>query len=80
MTRAEAEALCERHAAEHPDRERAQWRPRPEPDGSWSVVRVALPPGERGTEELEAAERPPTPDDPRSSAMRDIGPNVGPFV
>ena len=36
--------MCERLAAEHPDRETHQWRPREQPDGSWAVVKIALPP------------------------------------
>ena len=80
MTREEAEALCALNAAEHPDRETHQWRPRQEPGGAWSVVRIAVPPRPGLTEEVEAAERPPTPDDPRTAAMQNLGPNVGPVI
>ena len=74
MTREEAEALCARRAAEHPDRNIAQWRARERPDGAWTVVRINLPPAlETGTE-TRADERPPTPPDPRP----DVPPTVGP--
>lgn len=78
MTRAEAERLCARYAAEHPDRRTHQWRPRRGAGGAWSVVKIALPPTPEGVEEVEAAERPPTADDPRSAAMQNLGPHVGP--
>ena len=77
MTREEAEALCAKNAAEHPDRKIAQWVPRQESSGEWVVVRVGIPAPET-TEEIRADERPPTPDDPRTASMRDIGPYVGP--
>ena len=76
MTREEAEALCAKNAAEHPDRRIAQWVPREEPSGEWVVVRVGIP-AQDTTEEIRADERPPTPDDPRSAQMRDIGPYTG---
>ena len=74
MTRDEAERLCARNAREHPDRGRAQWRPRHEPDGSWSVVRIGLPPQPEPTEEQRADERPPTADDPRAPIFQNIPP------
>jgi len=80
MTREEAQALCTRNAAEHPDRKVAQWRPQEQPDGSWSVVRIGLQPMSDTSEETRADERPPTPDDPRTAAMQNLGPNVGPVV
>ena len=80
MTRPEAEEACVKLAAEHPDRKTHHWRPREESDGTWSVVKIALPPTDFGTPEVRADEKPPTPDDPRSSAMRDLGPNVGPGI
>lgn len=80
MTREEAEALCARNAAEHPDRRTHQWRVREEADGSWAVLKIAVPPPPDTTEEVEAAERPPTADDPRTSAMQNLGPNVGPVI
>jgi hypothetical protein len=80
MTREEAEALCAKNAAEHPDRKVAQWLPQEQTDGSWSVIRVGVPPAPALTEEIVADEKPPTPDDPRSAAMRNLGPHIGPGI
>jgi hypothetical protein len=80
MTREDAEALCARNAAEHPDRKVAQWRPQEHPDGSWTVVRIGLPPTLDTTTEQQADERPPTPDDPRTAAMQNLGPHIGPAI
>ena len=75
MTRTEAELECVRLAAEHPDRETHQWRPREGADGDWSIVKIALPPADpQRHAELRADERPPTPDDPRSNLGRDLPP------
>ena len=74
MTREEADALCERNAAAHPDRATHQWRPREEADGTWSVLKIAVPPNPETTEEVEAAERPPTADDPRAPIFQNIPP------
>ncbi|MGI8460881.1 MAG: hypothetical protein ACR2OC_04470 [Solirubrobacterales bacterium] len=66
MTRDEAQAECSRLAAEHADRDTHQWRPREEPDGSWAVVKIGLPPlKDTLTAETRADERPATPADPR---------------
>ena len=80
MTREDAEALCARNAAEHPDRNVAQWRPQEQPDGTWTVVRIGLPPSPDTTPEQQADERPPTPDDPRTAAMQNLGPHIGPMI
>ena len=80
MTRDEAEALCAKNAAEHPDRKLAQWRPQEQPDGTWAVVKVGIPPTPETSSEQRADERPPTPDDPRTAAMQNLGPNVGPGI
>ncbi len=80
MNESEAREACTRFAAEHPDRATHQWHPRQEADGSWSVVKIALPPNADTTPETRAEERPPTADDPRSSAMQNLGPNVGPGI
>jgi hypothetical protein len=80
VKREEAEALCARNAAEHPDRKVAQWRPQEQPDGTWTVVRIGIPPMPDTSDETRADERPPTPDDPRTAAMQNLGPNVGPVV
>ena len=79
MTEAEAREACARLAAEHPDRGTHQWRPRQASDGTWTVVKIALPPTQPTTAETRAAEKPPTADDPRSAAMRNLGPNIGPL-
>ena len=79
MTREEAEALCARYAAEHPDRKVAQWLPQEQPDGT-AVVRIGLPPTLDTTTEEQADERPPTPDDPRTAAMQNLGPHIGPGI
>jgi hypothetical protein len=76
VTREQAEAVCAKNAAEHPDREIAQWRPQELPDGTWTVVRIGIPPMPDMSEEIRADERPPTPDDPRP----DVPPTVGPAV
>ena len=76
MDRSEAEATCRRLAAEHPDRATHQWRPRREDDGTWSVVRIGLPPaGDSLTAETSADERPATPEDPRP----DVPPHAAGF-
>jgi hypothetical protein len=81
VTEAEAQEACARFAAGHPDRETHQWRPRHEADGSWSVVRIALPPAETArTAETRADERPATADDPRTTAVQNLGPNIGPGI
>jgi hypothetical protein len=80
MNEAEARAECARLAAGHPDRETHRWRPRQDEDGSWSVVKIALPPTGPQTPETRAEERPPTADDPRSTAMQNLGPNIGPGI
>jgi uncharacterized iron-regulated membrane protein len=74
MERTEAEAICKQNAAAHPDRAVAQWRPKEQEDGSWTVVRVNLPPAEPTTPEQRADERPPTADDPRASIFQNIPP------
>jgi hypothetical protein len=78
MTEAEAQEKCARLAREDPDRKTHRWRPREEADGSWSVVKIALPVEGAGTPETRADEKPVTPDDPRTAAMRNLGPNIGP--
>ena len=76
MTREDAEKACKRLAAEDPDRETHRFVPHEAPDGSWEVAKIALPPSddENLTAETRADEKPPTPDDPRSSLSRQAGP------
>ena len=75
MTREEAEALCATNAEEHPDRDVAQWKPRQDERGAWTVVRIGLAPSVETATGLRADERPPTPPDPRP----DVPPTVGPI-
>lgn len=75
MTRAEAEAECTRLAVASPDRQTHRWLPREEPNGEWSVVKIALPPQEEPTAaETRGDERPATPDDPRPAAWQNVPP------
>jgi hypothetical protein len=76
MTREQAEAECKRLAAESPERETHRWLTREEGDGTWSVVKVNLPPTDatESTPETRAEEKPPTPDDPRPGMLRNIPP------
>ena len=63
MTHEEAEALCAKYTAEHPDRKVAQWRPQEGKDGAWNVVRIDLPPSPETTTEVaqtSARRHPPT--------------------
>ena len=80
MKREEAEAEARRLQAEHPERAGYRWFAR-EADGDrgWEVVRVAVPPGTRVdplSTEIRADEKPPTPDDPRTTFDRNVG---GPY-
>jgi len=77
MNREEAETLCARNAAEHPDRKVAQWRVQELPDGTWTVLKIGLAPTGETTPEQRADERPPTADDPRTAAMQNLGPHTG---
>ncbi len=74
MNRDEALALCARNAAEHPDRNIAQWRAQEQEDGSWSVVRIGLAPSGETATEQRADEKPPTADDPRAPIFQNIPP------
>ena len=77
MTEDEARAACAQLAAEHADRETHQWRPRQEPDGSWSVMKIALPPSGPTTPETRAEERPATGEDRGPRRCRTSGPTSG---
>jgi hypothetical protein len=44
MDEREAQERCAQLAAEHPDRESANWVPVKQKDGSWAVARIPLPP------------------------------------
>jgi len=79
MTREEAETEARRLGREHPDRDRHRWLAR-DRDGTWEVVRVPVPPGQR-VDPLkttsEAKPKPSQPGDPRTSYDRNVG---GPWV
>lgn len=44
MTEEKAKERCAQLAAEHPDRERTNWVPVKQKDGTWAVARIPLPP------------------------------------
>ena len=74
MTRAEAEAECERLRTESPERHTHRWVPTKDGEGGWQVAKIGLPPADEevtGTE-TRADEKPPTPDDPRPASSRDL--------
>ena len=51
-----------------------------QPDGSWTVIKVRMPPGmkpDRLKSTTEAKPKPPQPDDPRTSYDRGVG---GPWI
>ena len=75
MTKAEAEAECERLRSESSERHTHRWVPVQEAEGDWRVAKIGLPPADEVTgTEVRADERPPTPDDPRTN--RDLRPWV----
>lgn len=74
MTREEAERECARRAEEDPERSNHTWFAKELTPGSWTMVKADLPPvGPPSGTETRADERPPTPDDPRTSAARNAG-------
>ena len=76
MTRSEAEGFARTQAREHPDRDTHRWMTKEQPDGSWTVVKVRMPPGmkvDRLKTTTEAKPKPPEPDDPRTSYDRNVG-------
>ncbi|NUT56235.1 MAG: hypothetical protein HOQ03_09660 [Thermoleophilia bacterium] len=79
MTREQAQARAAQLNAEHPERASHHWIARHGAEG-WTVARIALPEGlarEPMTSTTEARPRPPTADDPRPVAHRNIG---GPYA
>jgi hypothetical protein len=70
MDRREADELCARLAAEHPDREAYRWIARADGDGGWSVVKIGLPPvkDQQLQAEHSGDEGPPTAVDSRQSS------------
>jgi hypothetical protein len=80
MTEAEAREACARLAETDPDRATNQWHPRKEADGTWSVAKIGIPPTGPLTPETRADEKPATADDPRTAAMQNLGPHIGPGI
>ena len=79
MSREAAEAEARRLAREHPDRAGHHWVAR-ERDGSWEVVKIPVPTGQRVDPlktTTEAKPKPSLPDDPRTNYDRNLG---GPWV
>jgi hypothetical protein len=75
MTREAAEGEVRRLGREHPDRDRHRWLAR-ERDGTWEVVKIPVPPGQRVAPLKTTSEpqpKPPEPDDPRTSYARNVG-------
>lgn len=63
MTEEEAKARCAGLAAEHPDRERANWVPVKQKDGTWAVARIPLPPPLDPNQTEETRPEPHLPDE-----------------
>ena len=80
MDRATAEREAARLAVEHPDRETHRFLAREGEDGEWSVVKIGLPPTGKLTAETRAEEKPATADDPRTTAVQNLGPHIGPGI
>ncbi len=67
MTEQEARDRCAQLAEEHPDRFTHRWVATKRGD-KWAVAKIGLPPANQdGTPAIRADEKPPTPDDPRTS-------------
>jgi hypothetical protein len=80
MTRDEAVAAARELGAHHADRATHRWIPRQKEDHTWEVVKVALPAGmeiKPLKPTIEAAEKPPQPDDPRTGHNQNIGRGQG---
>ena len=75
MNRSEADELARSQSREHPDRETHRWIVKEQAEGSWTVVKVRMPPGMRVDPlktTTEAKPEPPQPDDPRPAHIRDV--------
>lgn len=72
-TRAEADAIREKLAAQNPD---ASWFVF-ERDGGWLVAKVPTPPSPNATGSATAAHPRPDADDPRTANVRNIPPFGG---
>jgi hypothetical protein len=78
MTSREARGEADRMNREHPDRASYRWIARPTGD-HWDIVRVRIPGLGRlpVRESIEAAEKPPQPDDPRPTYVRNAPGSFG---
>lgn len=75
MTESEARERCLKLAAESPERETHSWLAREGEDGSWSVVRLAVPsPGATSSATSTGKEEMAVREDPRSSLRTNGGP------
>ena len=75
MDEREAQQLCAKLAAEHPDRETHRWIARADDAGEWSVVKIGLPPiGEQKiTADRNRDPVPPVGPDLQQSINRGVG-------
>ena len=71
MTRDEVQAECARLAREHPDRETHRFLPREAEDGTWTVVKIGLPPvaAKPPGQEARVNQKPPDVGGGRSSGL-----------
>ncbi|MBN8866069.1 MAG: hypothetical protein J0H98_00810 [Solirubrobacterales bacterium] len=75
MDEQEARARCAELAEGSPDRDTHSWMPRPQPDGSWTVVKLAVPSPKapEGTRTVSAKDQ-AAQDDPRTALEQNIPP------
>jgi hypothetical protein len=59
MKKVDAHELATRLGREHPDREKYRWLAREQPDGEWTVVKVAIPSAGPVTPSVESRPKPP---------------------
>ena len=77
MTREQAEQLAEQRSTEGGDAVTHQWIARERGPDDWVVVKVPLPRRPATRAVVESAERPPQPDDVRTSHSRNLGSPYG---
>lgn len=76
MTEEQAKERCAELAAASPDRETHSWLPRKGPDGSWAVVKLAIPSpaAQQQTGTSKSGDAPGIKDDPRTALEQNIPP------
>jgi len=77
MDEREAQELCGKLAAEHPDRDTHRWIARADDAGEWSVVKIGLPPIidlKLSTTSGSESEGQPAGEDPGPPLFRNIPP------